>query len=60
MNETDRLQRIYVARMAAKLKAGAISRRQFLRAAAIAGIGISSMAMNNLSATGFTGVKAAR
>jgi len=43
VNETDRLQRIYVARMAAKLKAGAISRRQFLRAAAIAGIGISSM-----------------
>jgi len=42
VQETDRRQRLYVARMAEKLKAGRIDRRQFLRAAAMAGIGITS------------------
>jgi multiple sugar transport system substrate-binding protein len=42
MQDTDRRQRLYVARMAEKLKAGAIDRRQFIRAAATAGIGITS------------------
>jgi multiple sugar transport system substrate-binding protein len=42
VNETDRRQRRYVARMAEKLKSGAIDRRQFLHAAASAGLGIAS------------------
>jgi len=40
VDETDRQQRLYVARMAEKRKAGAIDRRQFLRAAATVGLGI--------------------
>lgn len=42
MNETERQQRLYVARLAGKLKAGGINRRQFLRAAATVGFGITS------------------
>jgi multiple sugar transport system substrate-binding protein len=42
MNEQDRQQRLYVARMAEKLRAGKISRREFIRAAALAGFGFSS------------------
>lgn len=38
----DRRQRLYVARMAERLKAGTIDRRQFLRAAGLAGFGIAS------------------
>ena len=33
MNEQDRQQRLYVAKMAEKLRAGKISRREFIRAA---------------------------
>lgn len=42
MNERDRQQRLYVAKMAEKLRAGKISRREFIRAAALAGFGFSS------------------
>lgn len=42
MNEKERQQRLYVAKMAEKLRAGKITRRQFIRAAALAGFGFSS------------------
>jgi multiple sugar transport system substrate-binding protein len=44
MNEKERQQRLYVAKMAEKLSAGKINRRQFIRAAAMAGFGFSSAA----------------
>ncbi len=42
MNELDRQQRLYVAKMAEKLRVGKIDRRQFIRAAGMAGFGIAS------------------
>src|SRR5262245_61437522 len=42
MNEHDRQQRLYVAKMAEKLRLGHIGRRDFIRAAGIAGFGFSS------------------
>jgi multiple sugar transport system substrate-binding protein len=42
MKGLDLQQRLYLARMAGKLKAGRIDRREFIRAAAIAGFGIAS------------------
>src|SRR4051794_37869790 len=42
MNELDRQQRVYVAQMAEALRVGAIDRRQFIRAAGLAGFGIAS------------------
>src|SRR5262245_45679824 len=41
MNELDRHQRLYIAAKAEQLRLGKISRRQFIRAAALAGFGIS-------------------
>lgn len=43
MNEQDRQQRLYVAKEASKLRRGLINRREFLRRAALAGFGFSSM-----------------
>lgn len=42
MNERDRKQRLYVAEQGRKLAAGKISRREFLRRAALAGFGVSA------------------
>ena len=42
MNELDRQQRVHVAKMAEELRVGAIDRRQFIRAAGLAGFGIAS------------------
>lgn len=42
MNELDRQQRLYVAKMAEKLRLGKINRREFIRAAGLAGFGFSS------------------
>lgn len=45
MNQRDRKQRLYVAEQGRKLAAGKISRREFLRRAAVAGFGISAAGM---------------
>lgn len=42
MNQRDRQQREYLAQMTEKLRMGAIDRRQFIRAAGLAGFGIAS------------------
>lgn len=42
MNQKDLKQRLYVARQGEKLRKGRISRREFLRRAAIAGFGVSA------------------
>ena len=42
MNDLDRQQRLHVAAMASRLRAGSIDRRLFLRAAAAAGFGFAS------------------
>ncbi len=42
MNEKDRRQRLYVAQQGAKVRAGQISRREFLRRAAVAGFAVSA------------------
>lgn len=42
MNELDRQQRVFVAQKAEELRVGAINRRQFIRAAGLAGFGIAS------------------
>jgi len=42
MNELDRQQRVYVAKIAEALRTGAIDRRQFIRGLGIAGFGIAS------------------
>jgi multiple sugar transport system substrate-binding protein len=42
MNEQDRQQRLYVAKMAERLRRGTISRRDFIRGAGMAGFGFSS------------------
>jgi multiple sugar transport system substrate-binding protein len=42
-NEVDRQQRLYVAKEAEKLRKGLISRREFIRRAAIAGFGFTSV-----------------
>ena len=44
MNELDRQQRVYVAKVAEALRRGAIDRRQFIRAVGQAGFGIASAA----------------
>jgi len=49
MNEKDRRQRLYVAQQGEKLQKGQISRREFLRRAAIAGFGISAAGMMRMS-----------
>ena len=43
MNELDRQQRLWVAKQAEKLRRGRISRREFIRRAALAGFGFTSM-----------------
>jgi multiple sugar transport system substrate-binding protein len=43
MNELDRQQRLWVAKQAGKVQRGVISRREFIRRAAMAGFGITSM-----------------
>ncbi len=43
MNERDRQQRLWVAKQAGKLQRGVINRREFIRRAALAGFGITSM-----------------
>lgn len=43
MNELDRQQRVHVAGLAEELRVGTISRRQFIRAAGLAGFGFASM-----------------
>src|SRR4051794_19682013 len=42
MNELERQRRVYVAKTAEELRVGAIDRRQFIRAAGLAGFGIAS------------------
>src|SRR4051794_481276 len=42
MNELERQRRVYVAKIAEELRVGAIDRRQFIRAAGLAGFGIAS------------------
>lgn len=42
MNEKDRKQRLYVAQQGEKVRRGQISRREFLRRAAVAGFGLSA------------------
>lgn len=49
MNERDRKQRLYVAQQGAKLRKGLISRREFLRRAALAGFGISAAGLMRLN-----------
>jgi len=48
MNEKDRKQRLYVAQQAEKVRRGQLSRREFLRRAAVAGFGISAAGMMGL------------
>ncbi|MFN3979426.1 MAG: ABC transporter substrate-binding protein, partial [Caldilinea sp.] len=43
MNEIDRQQRLWIAKQAEKVRKGRMSRREFIRAAALAGFGITSM-----------------
>jgi multiple sugar transport system substrate-binding protein len=45
MNEKDRKQRLYVAQQAEKVRRGQISRREFLRRAAVAGFAVSAAGM---------------
>ena len=42
MNELDRQQRVYVAKIAEAVRIGAMDRRQFIRALGLAGFGIAS------------------
>src|SRR5947209_5521531 len=42
MNELDRQQRVYVAKIAEDVRVGAMDRRHFIRAAALAGFGIAN------------------
>jgi multiple sugar transport system substrate-binding protein len=42
MNELDRQQRVYVAKIAEAVRVGAMDRRQFVRALGLAGFGIAS------------------
>jgi multiple sugar transport system substrate-binding protein len=42
MNVRDRMQRLYVAQQGEKVRKGQISRREFLRRAALAGFGVSA------------------
>jgi len=42
MNELDRQQRVYVAKIAEAVRTGAMDRRQFVRALGLAGFGIAS------------------
>lgn len=43
MNENDRLSRLWIAKQADKVSRGTINRREFIRRAALAGFGITSM-----------------
>lgn len=43
MNEIDRQQRLWIAKQAEKVRKGRMTRREFIRAAAMAGFGITSM-----------------
>lgn len=52
MNERDRKQRLYVAQQGEKLRKGLISRREFLRRAAIAGFGVSTAGLMRMETHG--------
>lgn len=58
MNIIDRNQRLYVAQQGEKVRRGQISRREFLRRAALAGFGFSAAGMMRLSTASATGVPA--
>ncbi len=52
MNQRDRKQRLYVAQQGEKLRKGLISRREFLRRAAIAGFGVSTAGLMRMETHG--------
>jgi len=58
MNIIDRNQRLYVAQQGEKVRKGQISRREFLRRAALAGFGVSAAGMMRMSSAGATGLPA--
>src|SRR5215213_2274125 len=49
MNEKDRRERLYVSQQGEKLRKGHISRREFLRRAALAGFGFSAAGLMRMS-----------